>query len=253
MIRLDHFVINIDNNQFNLAELKKEIGPKGYPFEPGRGKGTKGFKVANLWIGQQYFEMVWLKKADGGGWKKDWVEKYNSGHRGMIALFLMTDNLDEIRAGLLSRGVRVSGPERISFRWFFGLLKRTMPWRSIYTEPIPGTDLQICFGEMDSIKVMENMKRYMTPNSSSKGITGIKEALVKLNSSPEVSEYLKKLFPQLKKQHDKLVYEMDNSVLAFQLSDKQGVEILLKATTSNIGLTGKKFRIENVEVINVQE
>ena len=96
MVRLDHFVVNIDNNMEKLKELKKQIEPLGYPFEPTWGKGTKGFKVANIWIGLQYLEMVWLKKKDGGGWKPDWVEKYNNGHRGIIAIYLMTDKLDEI-------------------------------------------------------------------------------------------------------------------------------------------------------------
>ena len=134
MIRLDHFVINIDNDMKRLKELKRHIEPLGFPFEPTWGKGTKGFQVANVWIGLQYLEMVWLKKKDGGGWKADWVEKYNNGHRGIIAIYLMTDRLDEIREELRSRGINVSEPERISFRWFFGLLKKTMPWRSMYTD-----------------------------------------------------------------------------------------------------------------------
>ena len=50
MIRLDHFVVNIDNDVEKLKALKRQIEPLGYPFEPTWGKGTKGFKVANIWI-----------------------------------------------------------------------------------------------------------------------------------------------------------------------------------------------------------
>ncbi len=252
MIRLDHFVVNIDNNESKLEELKKVIEPLGYPFEPKWGKGTKGFKVANIWIGLQYFEMVWLKKIDGGGWKKDWVEKYNNGHRGIIALYLMTDELDKIREGLLNRGVKVSEPERISFRWFFGLLKKSMPWRSIYTDPIPGTDLQICYGEMDNPKMIEKMKQYMVPNADTNEIVGIKEAVVKINSNSEAINYIKKLFPEIKENNNILEYEMDTTKLTFQLLEEQKVEVQLKATTNNSDLEEKKFKIENIEVINVK-
>lgn len=124
--------------------------------------------------------MVWLKKRDGGGWRPEWVEKYNNGHRGINAIYLMTDNLDEIREELKSKGIPVSEPERISFRWFFGLLQKSMPWRRIFTDPIPGTDLQICYGEMDSPDFMEKMKAYMVPNASVNGIEGVKEAIKKL-------------------------------------------------------------------------
>ena len=84
--------------------------------------------------GSDYNILRWygLKEKDGGGWKADWVEKYNNGHRGIIAIYLVTDRLDEIREELKCIGIPVSEPERISFRWFFGLLKKTMPWRSIF-------------------------------------------------------------------------------------------------------------------------
>lgn len=252
MIRLDHFVVNIDNSKTKLDELRKVIEPLGYPFEPKWGKGTKGFKVANIWIGLQYFEMVWLKKTDGGGWKKDWVEKYNNGHRGIIAVYLMTDELDKIREGLLNRGIKVSEPERISFRWFFGLLKKTMPWRSIFTEPIPGTDLQICYGEMDNQQMMEKMKQYMVPNANTNGINGIKEAIVKINANPQVINYIKKLFPEIEEKNNTLEYTMETTKLSFQLLEEQELEIQLKAMTSNTALENRKFKIENVEVINVK-
>lgn len=79
MMRLDHFVVHIDNDQAKLESLKSQIEPIGFPFNPHSGKGTKGFKVANIWIGDQYLELVWLKTKDGGGWREQWVDKYNQG------------------------------------------------------------------------------------------------------------------------------------------------------------------------------
>lgn len=248
MVRLDHFIVNIDNDMGKLTELKKQIEPLGFPFEPTWGKGTKGFKVANLWIGLQYFEMVWLKKKDGGGWKADWVEKYNNGYRGIMAIYLMTDRLDEIRAELKSRGIPVSEPERISFRWFFGLLKKTMPWRSIYTAPIPGTNLEICFGEMDSPEIMEKMKAYMVPNAADHGIEGIKEAIVKGNLSEEAWAYIRKLFPDAKLEGTRLSYDMGTTSLSFEKCEKPGLNVELHAVTANKKDLEKSFEIENLKV-----
>jgi len=249
MIRLDHFVINIDNDMEKLKALKNRIKSMGFPFEPTWGKGTKGFQVANVWIGLQYLEMVWLKKKDGGGWKADWVEKYNNGHRGIIAIYLMTDRLDEIREELRSRGINVSEPERISFRWFFGLLKKTMPWRSIFTEPIPGTDLQICFGELDGPDIMEKMKAYMVPNAADNGIEGIREATVKGNFSEEAWAYIQKLFPEAQLKENCLTYDMGTTRLSFKSCDKQGLNVEVKAITSNKDYLGKSFEVENLKVV----
>lgn len=69
MMRLDHFVIHIDKDQTKLESLRSQIEPIGFPFNPHSGKGTKGFQVANIWIGDQYLELVWLRTKDGGGWR----------------------------------------------------------------------------------------------------------------------------------------------------------------------------------------
>ena len=248
MIRLDHFVLNIDNDMQKLKELKERIEPLGFPFEPTWGKGTKGFKVANMWIGLQYLEMVWLKNKDGGGWKADWAEKYTKGHRGIIAIYLMTDRLDEIREELNSRGIPVSEPERVSFRWFFGLFKKTMPWRSIFTAPIPGTDLQICYGELDSPDVMEKMKAYMVPNAIDNGIEGVKEATVKGNFSEEAWAYIQRLFPKAELTGTCLTYDMGTTRLSFESGEKPGLRVELKAETTDKKYSGNSFEIENLKV-----
>lgn len=51
MMRLDHFVVHIDGDQTKLETLKNTIEPMGFPFNPNAGKRTKGFQVANIWIG----------------------------------------------------------------------------------------------------------------------------------------------------------------------------------------------------------
>lgn len=232
-----------------LEELKERIQPMGFLFEPTWGKGTKGFKAANIWIGDQYFEMVWLKSPDGGGWKTEWVDKYNRGSRGIVGIFLLTDQLDEIRKNLIDRGVPVSEPERISFRWFFGLFKKTMPWRTMYTDAIPGTDLQICFGELDSPKVMKQMKKYMVPNSKSNSIDGIISATLSLNLTQDVIKYLQSIFPDLELLNEMYVYDMETTKLCFRDQKENGLHVELKTLTSDMKFSGNSFEIENVKVM----
>lgn len=252
MLRLDHFVLNIENKPDELNHLKKRIAGAGYPFEPTWGKGTKGFKAGNIWIGEQYFELIWLLTEDGGGWKDDWVEKYNKGHRGIIALYLMTDELDNLSESLIDRGIQVSEPQRISFRWFFGLFKKTMPWRSLFTPPIPGTSLQICFGELDSPQLMEKVRAYMVPNSADNGIFGIEEAIIKNNFSEEAISYVKNLFPDLKQQGSHLLYDMGSTRLSFESwRETLPLSIELRAVTTNPTYANKDFQIENVKVTNI--
>ena len=63
----------------------------------------------------------------------------------------------------------------------FWTSKEDHAMEDIFTDPIPGTDLQICYGELDNPDIMEKMKAYMVPNAAVNGIGGIKEATVKGN------------------------------------------------------------------------
>lgn len=66
MLRIDHLVVNIDK-KYQTDELEiQSIRNTGLPYEPKWGKGTKGFKASNIWIGNEYLEMINLFKKDGG-------------------------------------------------------------------------------------------------------------------------------------------------------------------------------------------
>lgn len=110
---IDHIVVNVNEKYQKNIQFIEEVNRLGLPYTPSKGKGNKGFKASNLWIGDEYFEFIYIKSKDGGGWIKDWVDKYNSGHRGVIGLFLKTNNIEETSEALKSYGI--SNPERISF------------------------------------------------------------------------------------------------------------------------------------------
>ena len=49
-MKIDHLVINV-NQEYQLNNnIIDEIRRSGFPYEPKWGKGTKGFKATNLWI-----------------------------------------------------------------------------------------------------------------------------------------------------------------------------------------------------------
>lgn len=63
---------------------------------------------------------------------------YLEGHRGVAGCALDVPDLDAVYERLSSKGIEISRPEPLAFRWFFNLLTRTMPWRNAYVKPFEG-------------------------------------------------------------------------------------------------------------------
>ncbi|MGL4106750.1 hypothetical protein [Clostridium sp. LP20] len=178
-MKLDHFVVNVDEKYQKDKGIIDYIRNAKLPYEPKWGKGTKGFKVSNLWIGNEYFEMVRIIKENGGGWIREWTKKYNEGHRGMICLMLDVEDIDAIYKLLTEKNIPISKPEWLEFKWFFNLFTRRMPWRNSYIPFFEGAPFQIGFQEMKDEKSRDFMKQYMVPNSRDNGIDGINKIIIK--------------------------------------------------------------------------
>ena len=179
MFKFDHFVVNVDRKYQKDKAVINNVIKSGFPYEPSWGKGTRGFKASNLWIGNEYFEMINLLKEDGGGWKKDWVDLYNEGHRGLICIMLDVDNINEVYENFKSKNISITNPEYLKFKWLFNLLTRTMPWQNSYIKFFEGIPLQIGFQQMKDDEARNFMKQYMVPNSYENGISGIDKVIVK--------------------------------------------------------------------------
>jgi len=203
-LELDHFVVHIDNDPAILTDLRAQLARHGVPFEPDWGKGTKGFKAGNIWIGRQYFEIIRILRPDGGGWVEHWVKRHHQGKRGLYCLFLKTDRLDALAIRLREAGIPASDPERITYRAFFGLFRKTMPWRMLYLPPIPGTDLEMAFIQYDP-DPNDVMKAHMVPNADANGITGVHEVRLQLPLSNEASDFLIRVFPEATHANHRLI------------------------------------------------
>lgn len=243
-MKLDHFVVNIDAKYQKNKDVIEQIRSKKLPYEPSWGKGTRGFKVSDLWIGNEYLEMVHILKKDGGGWVREWTEKYLQGHRGMICLMLDVENIDELYDMLSQKGLAVTKPQWLEFKWFFNLLTRRMPWRNCYVPFFEGVSFQIGFQEMKDDEARDFMNQYMVPNSREKGIDGIYRVVIKGQFTDADFEWIHKIFEQKACQ--------ENDAIRVVLSTEQFIEFVKSATYeidmfTNVD-TGNVVEIENIKV-----
>jgi hypothetical protein len=247
-MRLDHFVIHTSNSEQLLQDLKGTIEPMGFPFEPKWGKGSKGFKVSNIWVGQEYFEIVRLLDPVNNDWVPRWANEFNQGARGIFCLFIETQKMDTLKQALQGRGVNALGPERTRFKILLGLFSKKMPWRYLTTPPIPGTSFEIGFIEYDP-GVREKFKDYMVPNSERNGILGIESADVMVPHLESNLTFLKNIFPDINRQQNKWVVPLGKHLLSFREATSERLHVRLYATTTNAERKGRRFQVENVEVI----
>jgi len=242
-MHLDHFVIHVDDKSVpaNIAEAANSAG---FPFNPNKGKGTKGFKATNIWMGREYFEITWLLKKDGGGWIPEWVERYNKGARGLTCLFLRTNELDKLENDFLQREIE-HRVERTSFKVLWGLYTVKLPWRILLLPPIPGTDMEISFIEYDK-GAIEKYSKYWKPNSTENGITSINSATIRVPNLQEAKLFLKTLFPNLKSTSSDIQIPVEDGLI--KVIQEEGKRATFFAKSKAPVSDTRTFSIEDVEV-----
>lgn len=249
MFKLDHFVVNINGNYQKDKDEIKNITEAGFPYEPSWGKGTKGFKASNLWIGNEYFEMINIIRADGGGWKEDWVELYNKGYRGLICLMLDVEDIDKLYKSLTNKSIGVTKPEYLKFKWFFNLLTRTMPWRNSYINFFEGIPMQIGFQQMKDEKSRDFMDQYMVPNSRDNDILGINKVVIRGPLTSKDINLIKEVFEEFIISNNPLTIKLNQGqVIIFEDSESYSVEMFTQCKNENY--ISKSIKIENIIVNN---
>ena len=243
-MKLDHFVVNVDEKYHKDGAVIDTIRKMNFPYEPKWGKGTKGFKVSDLWVGSEYLEMVHVLKKDGGGWVPEWTTKYNQGHRGLICLMLDVEDIDALYQSLQEKEIEVTSPKWLEFKWFFNIFTRRMPWRNCYAPFFENVPFQIGFQEMKDEKSRDFMNQYMVPNARDFGITGIYQAVIKGQYTAKDFDFIMKIFGQR-------AYVEQNTICV-KLNKEQSVKFVKEEffqvdlyTNSN---TGKFIEIENVKI-----
>ncbi|MBD3286796.1 hypothetical protein GF359_09250 [candidate division WOR-3 bacterium] len=253
MLRLNHLIVHIDNDEEILTGLKKELYPQGYPFNPESGEKGGGYQASNIWIGKQYIQLVRLTREAGTGWEERWVKAYNEGHRGPVALIIATHRLDELREGFEKQDLDIQIPKKASSKDIIGLftdllgITKQAPWKILYLPSIPGTDMEIGFIEYQG-NAEEELAEIMKPNSANNGITSINRAKIYLPQWEEGMEYLGKIFPDLKDSKSQYRIRMLDSELLFFRSEPGEFGVKLETSCEKKDLVGGKFDIENLSV-----
>ncbi len=249
MLKLDHFVINVHDKYQGDVDTTLQIKTAGFPYEPHSGKGTRGFKASNLWIGNEYFEMVRLLTLSGGGWKKDWVNLYNTGHRGALCLFLDTDDINKLYDTLQKKHIQITAPEYLKFKWLFNVFTHTMPWQNSYLPFFEGIPMQLGFQQMKDEKSRSLMQKHMVPNSRNNMIMGIKKVLIRGAFTSSDRMLITTVFDNCIVQDNTMTIRLDhNQVLVFEKSERY--EILVFTECCNELFMNKTLQIENIMVVN---
>lgn len=248
-MKIDHLVVNVDNTVQEDKGIIDRIHSIGLPYNPKKGKGTKGFKVSNIWIGNEYFELVSIKTKDGGGWLQDWTMKYIAGHRGLIGFCLEVNDIEEAYQKLLHQKINIAPPKPLEFRWFFNLLKKTMPWRNLYLPEFQGVPFQFFLQQVDDEKTKKYMKKYMVPNSLENEISDISEVLIYGKLSVEDKKILLALFENVEDKNDIFTIYLEKQKILFIQSEQYKVEVHL--TCNNKNYTNKMVTIENLQIKNL--
>lgn len=229
-MRVDHLVINVGTHYQQESEAVQRIRKSGLPYNVKKGKGTKGFKATNIWIGQEYFELITIKTNDGGGWKKEWVNAYNTGHRGLICLMLDVDDLDKIVQRLKTEEISITDPEKIKIEFFFKLFSKTMPWQNSYLDFFENIPLQIGFQQMDSIKIRKGFEKYMVPNSNAHNISGITQIHIYGNFTTSEFKMLHIVFKNSRLSGNQLSITLNNNQkIIFETAKDYSVQVTLKS------------------------
>ncbi|MFJ9465733.1 hypothetical protein [Viridibacillus arvi] len=246
-MKIDHLVINVDCKYQEEGEQATAIRSIGLPYNPKKGKGTKGFKVSNIWIGKEYFEMVNLLREDGGGWKEEWVNAYNKGGRGLICLMIDVADIDLLCEDIRSKGIAVTNPESIKIKFLFNLFSKTLPWQNSYLNFFEGVPLQIGFQQMKNQKTREFMEKYMVPNAIENNIEGINRIKIRGNFSSNDFELLKKIFDFVMITEDSLKIKLQHSQeIIFEKAKEYNVSVSLKRKENK--LKEENCWIENTKV-----
>lgn len=249
-MKLDHFVVNISRKYQEDEHMIKEIRKNGFPYEPKWGKGTKGFKASNLWIGNEYLEMIHLLREDGGGWKREWVKLFNNGHRGLVCLMLDVKDINTFYNKMKERNVNLTLPATLEFKWFFNILTRKMPWKNAYFNFFEEIPFQIGLQQMDSKEAYEFMEQYMVPNSKENNIVGIETVQIEGKYTDTDFQMIEKIFEVESVTEEQITVTLQaNQKLVF----KKGIKftVTMEARSNNPEYIGKEIQIENCKIINI--
>lgn len=248
-MRIDHLVIHTDNDSQRMQALKDCAVASGYPFDPDKGRKNSDYRSSNINIGSEYLEIVRMLKPGTDSWMPLWTRYYDEGKRGAFCIFLEVEDVERTAVSLKRAGLRLRGPAAIAYPGLLGMLRVEAPYLIYYLPQFPDTHLQLALMQYKKPEAREGWMAGLQPNANQNGINGIRRVEVELPNLDESTEMLQKVFTSLQLDSGEWIANLDKQRLIFRSSPDQSVHLRVSTVTSQKQYVGKKFTVDNVEIV----
>lgn len=248
-MRLDHILIHTDNDAQKLQAIQDCLNPIGYPFDPNKGKRSSEFQVSNVNIGAEYLEIVRITRPDAKTWMPLWTRYYDEGRRGAYCIFIEVEDVERTAVAIKKAGIRARGPAVIPYPALFGLLRVEAPYFIYYMPAFPDATLHLALMQYKKPSDRQAFQSGLAPNALENGINGIRRVEVRLPNLSESMDMIGKILGDPHLENNEWTVQMDKTRMAFVQSADEQTHIKVTTVTSQKDLVGKKFEIENVEVV----
>jgi hypothetical protein len=248
LMRFDHIVIHVDNDTAQLQALQTTLNDQGYPFDPETGRRSLAMRSSNINIGDEYIEVVRLRKHGIKKWMPLWAQHYEQGLRGAYCIFLEVEDVERTAVALKKAGVAARGPAELVYPELMGLIHHPAPYFIYYMPEFPGTHLQIALMQYNKTGDREHFLDGLFPNAQLDGINGIRRIEVALPRLEESLPMLRLIFPDLRQENGCWVSLAEKTRLAFAPAPGEEASLCVHAVTSQRHRLGQSSQIENVTI-----
>src|SRR5690606_1129206 len=133
----------------------------------------------------------------------------------------------------MKQNIEVTPPEPLSFKWFFNLFTKTMPWKNSYLPRFEGVPFQFFLQQMNDEKSKAFMQQYMVPNSRENKINGILEVKIFGTLTEHDRNIIQALFDDMKINGQEITISLGRQTISFIESDTYSVHVILDAENQN--------------------
>jgi hypothetical protein len=250
-MRIDHIVVHIDNDPEKVTKLSDTINAQGFPFNPDTGKRNVDFRVNNINVGNEYIEIVRLLKPEAPSWMPLWAHQYTSGQRGVFCIFLEVEDVERLAVAIKKAGVRARGPAVLTYPAMLGIFRVETPYVIYYLPNFPDSPLQLAIMQYKKPYQRESFIAGLQPNAEQNGINGIRRVEIELPNLEESMEMLQKVFSDLHLENGEWAAPLEKQRLVFRRSSDGDVHVQVSAIASQRAFVGKKFQIDNLEMVTI--
>lgn len=248
-MRLDHLVIHTSNDAKTFQALSETINAQGYPFDPKRGKYNHEIHINTINVGNEYIELVRLKKPHLKSWMPLWSHFYDQGQRGAYCIFLEVEDAERLGVALKHAGIKALGPAMIPYPSPLHIFHIESPYFVYFLPSFPNTALHLAIMQYHRPGRRQGLLDGLGPNAEQNGIHGIRRVEVELPNLDESMPMLQMIFSDLHLEGGDWADQLEKTRMIFRRSPDENAHVCVKTVTSQRANIGKRFQIDNVEVI----